>query len=233
MKTAVVIPAFNEEASIGHVLAAIPRDCVSEIIVVDNASTDHTSDIAAGGGARVVREPERGYGAACLRGLDALPADVECVVFVDADFSDHPDEMPRLLEPIEADQADLVIGSRTLGSREPGALAPQAYFGNKLACFLMRMLWRQRYTDLGPFRAIRRRALERLALRDRDFGWTVEMQVRAAQEGLRIVERPVSYRRRIGTSKITGTISGTVRAGYKILYTIALLYFRYGRGKKR
>lgn len=228
MKTAVVIPALNEEASIGQVLAALPRSSISEVVVVDNRSTDDTAKVAARAGARVVEEPERGYGAACLRGLASLSEDVECVVFVDADFSDHPDELPHLVEPILRGEADLVIGSRAIGEREPGALAPQAYFGNKLACFLIRKIWGQRYTDLGPFRAIRRSALDRLNMRDRNFGWTVEMQVRAAQEGLRIVERPVSYRRRIGTSKITGTISGTVRAGYKILYTIALLYFRHG-----
>ena len=231
MKTAVVIPAFNEEASIGHVLAAIPKAAIAEIIVVDNASTDNTAAVAAAAGAHVVAEPQRGYGAACLRGIASLPEDTECVVFVDADFSDHPEEMPRLIEPIADGQADLVIGSRIIGEHEPGALAPQAYFGNKLACFLIRFIWGQRYTDLGPFRAIRVAALHRLKMRDRNFGWTVEMQVRAAQEGLRITEQPVSYRKRIGTSKITGTISGTVRAGHKILYTIALLYFRHG-GRK-
>jgi len=226
MKVSVVIPAFNEEASIALVLDAIPKDLVSEVIVVDNASTDGTPSAARERGARVVREPRRGYGSACLRGIESLSADAECVVFVDADFSDHPDEMPTLVEPIARGEADLVIGSRMLGRREPGALLPQAYFGNRLACFLIRRIWGFRYTDLGPFRAIRRESLDRLRMRDTNFGWTVEMQVRAVQEGLRIVERPVSYRRRVGASKITGTVSGTLKAGAKILYTIGKLWLR-------
>jgi glycosyltransferase involved in cell wall biosynthesis len=226
MNTAVVIPAHNEEASLPLVLAAIPRDLVAEIIVVDNASTDRTAAAARAGGATVVHEERRGYGSACLRGIAALPAAAECVVFLDADFSDHPEEMASLLEPIAAGRADLVIGSRMLGRREPGALLPQAYFGNKLACFLIRLLWGHRYTDLGPFRAVRADALRRLQMRDTTFGWTVEMQVRALQEGLRVEEVPVSYRRRVGVSKITGTVSGTVRAGVKILSTIFKLYLR-------
>lgn len=220
MKTVVIIPAFNEESSIQLVLEAIPGHLIHEVIVVDNASTDSTATVAREAGARVVREEKRGYGNACLRGIASLPPDTECVVFLDADFSDRPEEMERLVEPISGDTADLVIGSRMLGEREKGALLPQAYFGNKLACFLIQRLWKFRYTDLGPFRAIRRVALERLSMEDKTFGWTVEMQVRALQEGLRVVEQPVSYRRRVGKSKITGTVNGTLRAGYKILTTI-------------
>lgn len=231
MKIAVIIPAFNEEASIGKVLQAIPPALVAEVLVVDNASTDQTARVASENGARVVTEPRRGYGSACLRGIAALSADSDCVVFLDADFSDHPDEMPLLVDPIARDEADLVIGTRMLGQREPGALYPQAYFGNRLACFLIRLGWGFRYTDLGPFRAIRRRSLEKLQMRDTNFGWTVEMQVRAVQEGLRITERPVSYRKRVGVSKITGTISGTVKAGAKILYTIARLQLQRRRSR--
>jgi glycosyltransferase involved in cell wall biosynthesis len=228
----VIIPAFNEEASLPLVIGAIPRDLVSEIIVVDNGSTDRTAEVAAAAGARVVREERRGYGSACLRGIAELSSAAECVVFLDGDFSDHPDEMSLLVEPILDRSLDLVIGSRMLGKRERGALLPQALFGNRLACFLIRVFWGARYTDLGPFRAIHRLALERVGMQDTNFGWTVEMQVRAAQVGLRVEERAVSYRRRIGVSKITGTLSGTLRAGSKILYTIAKLLIKYGPGRK-
>lgn len=232
-KITVIIPAFNEEASLPHVIGAVPRDLVSEIIVVDNGSTDQTAEVAAAHGARVVREERRGYGSACLRGILESSSEAECVVFLDGDFSDHPDEMPLLVEPILDNSADLVIGSRMLGRRERGALLPQAFLGNKLACFLIRVFWGARYTDLGPFRAIRRSALDRLGMKDTNFGWTVEMQVRAAQVGLRVEERAVSYRCRIGVSKITGTLSGTLGAGSKILYTIAKLLTQYGPGASR
>lgn len=232
MKTVVIIPALNEEASIAGVVTAIPRASVSEVLVIDNRSIDNTASVARAAGATVVYEPVRGYGTACLRGLLALPEAVECVVFLDADLADRPEELPRLIAPIASDEADLVIGSRTLGERERGALTPQAFFGNKLACWLIRLLWRHRYTDLGPFRALRTSTLRRLRLCDRDFGWTVEMQVRALQEGLRVTEVAVPYRRRVGKSKISGTVSGTVRAGYKILTTIGLLYWRYKRGRR-
>lgn len=224
MKVALVIPVFNEEKSLPLVVADVPRDRVAEIVVVDNGSTDDTSSVARGLPVRLVREERRGYGSACLAGIGALkssPPDV--VVFLDGDYSDHPEELPLLLAPIAAG-ADLVIGSRALGSREPGALLPQARFGNALACSLIRVLLGHRYTDLGPFRAIRWEALERLGMSDRDFGWTVEMQIKAIREGLRVAEVPVSYRRRVGVSKISGTLSGTLRAGSKILRTIA----RYG-----
>ena len=221
MRTAVVIPVFNERDSLPLVVAAIPRDRVDEVVVVDNGSTDDTTLVARGLPVRLVREDRRGYGSACLAGIAALAASPpDVVVFLDGDFSDHPEEMPALLEAIAAG-ADLVIGSRTRGRREPGALLPQARFGNAVACFLIRVLYGHRYTDLGPFRAIRWDALQELGMEDRTFGWTVEMQIKALRQRLRVAEVPVSYRRRVGVSKITGTVSGTVRAGAKILWTIA------------
>lgn len=214
----VVIPALNEEAVIGQVVAAIPA-WVDEVVVVDNGSTDATAAVAQEQGARVIQEPQRGYGAACLAGLAALP-DPDIIVFMDGDGSDVPKEMDFLVDPLIQDKAELVIGSRVLGIRESGALSPQARFGNWLACWLIHLFWGQSYTDLGPFRAIRRQSLLCLAMQDRDYGWTVEMQVKAAIQGLRIREVPVSYRRRVGTSKISGTLRGVMGAGIKILYVI-------------
>lgn len=220
-KIAVVIPALNEAQSIGRVLRDVPS-WVDDVIVADNGSTDATAQVARDHGARVVREPQRGYGAACLAGIAALQ-DPDVVVFLDGDYSDHPDEMPDLVDPIVAGEADLVIGSRALGRREPGALTPQARFGNWLACALIRLIWRVQHTDLGPFRAIRTTALHDLHMQDRDYGWTVEMQVKAAaRPGIRAIEAPASYRRRIGRSKISGTIRGVLGAGTKILATILL-----------
>jgi glycosyltransferase involved in cell wall biosynthesis len=219
----VVIPALNEEASLPLVLAGIPRPPVRRVVVADNGSVDGTARVAREGGAEVVAAARRGYGSACLAGLGHLrrtgPPDV--VVFVDADYSDHPEELPRLVAPILAGEADLVIGSRVLGNREPGALLPQARAGNLVAVLLIRLFYGHRFTDLGPFRAIRWESLERLGLEDPNFGWTAEMQVKALRHGLRATEVPVSYRRRVGVSKITGTVSGTIRAGYKILWTVA------------
>jgi hypothetical protein len=221
MRVAVVIPALDEEASLPRVLGDLPP---VRVVVVDNGSSDGTARVAAAAGAEVVREPRRGYGRACLAGLAHLRADPpDVVAFLDADYSDHPEELPALLAPIAEGRADLVIGSRVLGERQAGALLPQARFGNLLACALIRWIYRQRYTDLGPFRAIRWSSLESLGMADTNFGWTVEMQVKAARRGLRVAEVPVRYRRRIGRSKITGTVAGTVRAGVKILYTV----FRY------
>ena len=221
MRIAVIIPAHNEERSLPMVLDAIPAGLVEEVVVVDNASTDRTADAARSRGATILFEPRRGYGAACLRGLEHLRTRrPEVVVFLDADYSDHPEEMPGLLEAIARGGADLVIGSRVLGTRERGALLPQARAGNWLATRLIRMLYGGRFTDLGPFRAVRFEALLALGMADRDFGWTAEMQVKALRRGLRVLEVPVSYRRRIGASKITGTVSGTVKAGAKILWTI-------------
>jgi glycosyltransferase involved in cell wall biosynthesis len=219
---AVIIPALNEERAIAKVIDDLPAELVGQLIVVDNGSADKTGEIAARRGATVVSEPRRGYGQACLAGLAALE-DPDIVVFLDGDYSDHPDELPRLVAPILEDRADLVIGSRARGRRERGALPPQARFGNLLATILIRALFGVRFTDLGPFRAIDYQLLRQLKMVDRDYGWTVEMQIKAARCGLRCVEVPVSYRRRIGVSKISGTLIGSVKAGYKITWTI----FRY------
>lgn len=221
MTLAVLIPALNEQESIGRVIADLPRGLVDRVVVVDNGSTDATARVATEAGADVVREDEKGYGAACLRGLRELSADPpDVVVFLDGDYSDHPDELPLVAAPVLSGEADLVIGSRMTGESERGALLPQARFGNRLACLLMRLIWNVRYTDLGPFRAVRWDALERLRMADRGYGWTVEMQIKAVRHGLRIREVPVSYRKRIGESKITGTVSGSVKAGAWILWTI-------------
>lgn len=219
----VIIPALNEENAIGRVIADIPA-WVDEIVVADNGSSDATVFEARKAGARVVSEPERGYGAACQRGLQALEA-ADVVVFVDGDYSDDPRQMRLLVDPILSGAADLVIGSRVMGRAERGALLPQQRFGNWLACLLMRYFFGASYSDLGPFRAIRADALERLAMQDRAFGWTVEMQVKAAREGIAAIEVPVSYRRRIGVSKISGTVRGTILAGLTILRII--VRFRY------
>jgi glycosyltransferase involved in cell wall biosynthesis len=237
---AVIIPALDEERSLGAVVTELPRGRadgpegdeadspapgpayrVREIVVVDNGSTDRTAEVARAAGATVITEPRRGYGAACLAGLAhlrAVPPDV--VAFLDADYSDDPRQLPEILAPLLAGDAELVIGSRALGERERGALTPVQRFGNRLASALLRALFGLRATDLGPFRAIRWEALESLAMRDRDFGWTVEMQARAARAALRVVEVPARYRRRIGRSKISGTVGGAIGAGWKIIFTL-------------
>jgi glycosyltransferase involved in cell wall biosynthesis len=217
---ALVIPALDEEDAIGALLGAIDRTLVRDVIVGDNGSRDATAVVARQGGALVVRVDERGYGAACAGALEKLSDDVDVVLFMDADGSDDPAEIAALLAPIENNQADLVIGSRALGIVEPGALTPQQRFGNWLATRLIRILYRHRYTDLGPFRAIRRELLDRIAMQDRRFGWTVEMQIRALQLGARVAEVPVKYRRRVGRSKISGTVTGVIKAGWWIVYTI-------------
>ena len=222
MTVDVVIPALDEAGSIGLVLDSLPRPTIRRAVVCDNGSRDRTAEIAEAHGAVVVRESRRGYGSACLRALRALEDDPpDVVLFMDADRSDDPRDTTAVLEPILAGRADLVIGSRVLGDREPGALTPQARVGNWIATRLIASLYGVRYTDLGPFRAIRYPALAALGMRDPDFGWTVEMQVKAARSGLRSTEVPVRYRRRIGRSKISGTLRGATAAGVKILGTIA------------
>lgn len=223
-RIAVIMPALNESASVGAavegIMTAMPEQ-LQQVIVVDNGSSDDTATQARKSGATVVAEPHRGYGAACLAGLAALDQDIEIVVFMDSDGSDVASDAVKIIAPIVAGQTDLVIGSRALGHRQDGAMSPPQRFGNWLAPLLVKLIWGVRYTDLGPFRAIRRDSLERLAMQDLDFGWTIEMQVRAAKIGLRIAEVPTDYRRRIGVSKISGTVKGVVQAGAKILFVIA------------
>jgi hypothetical protein len=222
----VIIPAFNEARSIGLVVGDLPADLIEEVVVVNNASTDETEANARAAGATVLREARRGYGWACLCGIAyARERRPDIVVFLDGDYSDHPEEVVALLDPLLRDEADFVVGSRMRGRRERGAMLPQALFGNRLACGLMRLFWGARFTDLGPFRAIRFASLLRLGMQDKTYGWTVEMQIKAVRAGLRCAEVPVSYRRRVGVSKITGTLAGTVNASYKILATIAKYAF--------
>ncbi len=216
---ALIIPALDEEPAIGQTLGRVPRDLYREIIVADNGSRDRTAEIARAHGATVVWEPERGYGAACLRAISALPDNIEAVVFMDADASDDPAEARLLLEPIYEGRADLVIGSRTLGHAEKGALEPHQVLGNRIATGIIHAFYGHRYTDLGPFRAIRAEALQRLAMRDRNYGWTIEMQIKALRHKMRIVEVPVSYRRRVGVSKISGNWRASIAAGVKIMWT--------------
>ena len=220
-----IIPAFNEEASIGLVINELPKAYVREVIVCDNNSQDRTAQVGGGAGGTVVHEARAGYGAACLRGMRHLAEkpvaeQPDIVVFIDGDHSDYPEQLPEVVAPILQGGYDLVIGSRALGVTEAGSMTVPQVFGNWLATNLIRLFYGYEFTDLGPFRAIRYPALVQLGMQDPDFGWTVEMQVRAAKAGLRCTEVPVRYRRRIGTSKISGTIRGTLFAGHKILWTI-------------
>ena len=218
-RISIIIPAYNEESSIGLVLDALPQEKLHEIIVVDNGSTDATARVAQEHGARVVKEPRKGYGSACLKGIDELDAP-DIVVFIDGDFSDFPEEIVLLIGPIETGEKDFVLGSRMILPKSQLALLPQARYGNRLAVFLIKLFFKHEFTDLGPFRAIRYSSLMSIGMKDIDFGWTVEMQIKAVRNGLRIREVPVNYRKRIGISKITGTVLGTFRAGTKIIYTI-------------
>ncbi len=229
VRIAVIIPAKDEAASIGKVIDGIPKDWVREVVVANNGSKDRTAEEARMHGATVVDQPAPGYGHACLAALaylarrEAAEGIPDVVVFLDGDYSDYPEELPVVVQPILTEGADLVIGSRVSGRREQGSMQPQQLFGNWLATRLIWWLFGYRFTDLGPFRAIRWDRLQLLGMADRNYGWTVEMQVKAAKRGLVCREVPVSYRRRIGTSKVSGTLSGSIRAGYKILWTI----FRY------
>ncbi|MGB1508074.1 MAG: glycosyltransferase family 2 protein [Crocinitomicaceae bacterium] len=220
-KVVVVVPAFNEEKSIGKVISTIPKNLVSSVIVTNNNSSDNTANIASEAGAIVLDEERRGYGWACLKGIrKAKELGATIIVFIDGDFSDYPEQLPRVLDPILNDEADMVIGSRTLGKKEKGSLTPQQLFGNWLATRLMRLFYGINYTDLGPFRAIKVEVLDKLNMQDKTYGWTIEMQIKAAQNKLRSVEVPVDYRKRIGVSKVSGTIKGSIMAGYKIITAI-------------
>ncbi|MBZ5545748.1 MAG: glycosyltransferase family 2 protein [Acidobacteriia bacterium] len=218
---ALIIPALNEVESIGPPLAALPRHLFAQILVVDNGSTDGTADAARAAGAEVIVEPRRGYGRACRAGLAALRPETSAVMFMDADLSDDPADVKSLVKTLATGGWDLVVGSRVLGRAEPGSLTPVQRFGNWLTTRLLRWLWGVRFTDLGPLRIVSRAALLRLDLRDPDYGWNVEMQVKAVRLGLAVTEIPVNYRRRrFGRSKISGTVLGSARAGFKILWTV-------------
>lgn len=215
-----IIPALNEEASIGKVIADLPP-IVDAVIVGNNGSTDATADVARQAGAIVVDEPERGYGAACLRALEkAQTLSPDVILFIDGDHSDDPREADLVLEPVCSGAFDLCIGSRVLGKRDPGSLTTQQIFGNWLSTRLIALFWTTSFSDLGPFRAITWEALQRMQMQDRNYGWTVEMQIKAAQMKMRCTEVSVSYRRRIGISKVSGTVKGSVLAGVIILSTI-------------
>ena len=219
--TVVVIPALNEEKSISLVLNDIPKDRIHEIIVVNNGSTDKTAIEAENSGALVIHEPNRGYGMACLTGIEkAKKYRPKNIIFLDGDYSDDPKEMTLLFEKLD-NGYDFVVGSRLLGKAEPGAMLPQALFGNRLATFLTKLFFGgEKFSDLGPFRAITLEALQKIKMRDTNFGWTMEMQIKAITHNLKYTEVSMSYRNRVGISKISGTVSGTIKAGYKILYTI-------------
>jgi glycosyltransferase involved in cell wall biosynthesis len=218
---ALIIPALNEAESIGLVLNRLPTGLFSQVIVVDNGSDDGTSEVAQAAGAEVVREPRRGYGQACRAGLAHLTPPIHAVAFMDADLSDDPSDLARLVHLFADGEWDMVVGSRVLGNPEPGSLTPLQRFGNWLTTRLIRKLWHVSFTDLGPMRILRRQALNRLNLQDRDFGWNVEMQAKAARLGLRVTEMPVKYfRRRLGKAKVSGTLRGSLCAGAKILLTV-------------
>lgn len=221
----VIIPAYNEEKSIPKVIAEIPS-LVRHIVVANNNSSDRTAEVAEAAGAQVVFEPQKGYGKACLAAMDWIKSQAvqpDIVVFLDGDYSDYPEEMTLLLAPIQEGKAELVIGSRALGQRESGSMTVPQVFGNWLATTMMKYMQGAKFTDLGPFRAIVWQDLLRLNMVDQNYGWTIEMQLKAHKTGLRYLEVPVNYRRRIGVSKVSGTVKGVFGAGYKIILTI----FRY------
>ncbi len=221
MKVAVIIPAYNEAPSISKVVNAIPLEINATIIVVNNGSTDNTVEEAIRAGAIVLDESRKGYGWACLKGIEyANEQQAEIMVFMDGDFSDFPSEMSILIEPIVAGKMDFVLGSRVLGERERGSLTPQQVFGNWLATRMIRIFYGARFSDLGPFRAIRSNTLNSLKMSDKTYGWTIEMQIKAAKKKLRFCEVPISYRKRIGVSKVSGTLKGTVLAGIKIIWAV-------------
>lgn len=220
-KFAVIIPALNEADSIGEVISHIPSRFRELVVVSDNGSTDNTPEVAKSNGAHVVTSKMRGYGSACLAGIAyAMRFEPSILIFLDGDYSDFPEDMDLIVNELEAKELDLVIGSRTLGLADPGALLPQARFGNWLATRLMYLRYGHKFSDLGPFRAIRANALRKIEMVDQNFGWTVEMQIKALRHGLPVGEVPVRYRKRIGVSKITGTVKGTILAGIKIIWTI-------------
>jgi len=219
----VIIPAYNEEKSIHKVVNDIPKETVRDIIVCNNGSTDQTKEVAKLAGATVIDQPISGYGNACLKGIEYVnqkPISPEIVVFIDGDYSDFPEQMVELIEPIVNRDMDLVIGSRALGNLQSGSMTPQQVFGNWLATNLIKMIYSYDFTDLGPFRAIKWDKLVALDMKDRDYGWTVEMQVKAAKLNYKCTEVAVDYRKRIGKSKVSGTMKGTILAGHKILWTI-------------
>ena len=219
----VIIPAFNEQNAVGLVIDEIPSELVSEIIVVDNGSTDDTCEVAKSKGATVLEENKRGYGQACLCGLQYIANQKQkpdIVVFLDGDHSDFPEEMNDLVNPIINDKMDLVIGSRAKGQKESGSMTPQQIFGNWLATTLIKLFYGITYTDLGPFRAVKYSSLLAIDMQDKTYGWTVEMQLKAAKLNMNITEIAVDYRKRIGISKVSGTVKGTILAGYKIITTI-------------
>ncbi|MGB1448540.1 MAG: glycosyltransferase family 2 protein [Flavobacteriaceae bacterium] len=223
----VIIPAFNEEASIGKVIAEVPS-IVEEIVVVNNHSTDATARVASMAGATVLLEEKKGYGHACLKGIDYLSTagkTPDILVFLDGDYSDYPEELTTVIQPIVDGKADFVVGARVKSLREKGSLTPQQVVGNGLACFLMRVLYGSRFTDLGPFRAIKWETLERLKMKDKTYGWTVEMQLKILRYQIAYEEVWVSYKRRIGVSKVSGTVKGTIFAGVKIIGWIFKHYF--------
>tara|TARA_R100001015_G_C4617840_1_gene174222 strand:+ start:336 stop:1022 length:687 start_codon:yes stop_codon:yes gene_type:complete len=222
-KIKVIIPAFNEENAVGRVVRDIPKELVDEVIVVNNNSTDETSRAAESAGATVLLEETKGYGRACLKGINYLEGKMDTediVVFLDADYSDHPEQMQSLVDPIKEEKVKMVIGSRKLGKSEAGSMTFPQRFGNWLACGLIRIIYGVKFTDLGPFRAIEYGTLVQMQMQDQTYGWTVEMQVKAAKMKIASAEVPVDYRKRIGFSKISGTLKGTFLAGYKIITTI-------------